>query len=262
MAMRTWERLARATLGGGYEALVAGGRAVRRAAKRHRVAAGAVFCLFLGFAAGVLWPLRGPWPPAAVPPAGPPAVPEESRAAAGRESEGTTAGMAPGTPRPSPSRVSDSAPAPAPASAPAPSAPPRERLQGPGDFRRPLAGKVTAGFGWRRDPVFGDYRFHPGVDLQGRPGQEVTAAAAGQVGSVRSVGSDYGSEPAGWEIAVTHPGGWLTRYRFSGFVRVGAGQSVGRGEPLGTLAAPGLLHFALYRGEEAQQPALSASPEG
>lgn len=140
--------------------------------------------------------------------------------------------------------------------------PTAERLHGPADFRPPLAGEVVAAFGWRRDLVFGDYRFHPGVDLQGRPGQGVAAAAAGRVSAVRSAGSDYGSEPAGWDVTVTHSDGWLTRYRFAGRVRVGAGEPVGRGETLGTLASPGLLHFALYRGEQAQQPALSPSPEG
>jgi murein DD-endopeptidase MepM/ murein hydrolase activator NlpD len=99
-----------------------------------------------------------------------------------------------------------------------------------------------------------DYRFHPGIDLEAAPGTTIAAAAAGKVAGVRSTGSDWGREPAGWEVSLTHPGGWTTRYRFAGAVLIQAGEEVRRGQPLGRLAVPGRVHFALYRSERAQEP--------
>jgi murein DD-endopeptidase MepM/ murein hydrolase activator NlpD len=88
----------------------------------------------------------------------------------------------------------------------------------------------------------------------------VVAAAGGRVAAVQAVGADYGREPAGWEVAVDHSGGWVTRYRFSGTVRVRQAERVARGQPLGTLTAPG-VHFALYRDGEALPPP-AAAPSG
>ncbi len=245
-------RLLRALLGDGYDLLTAGGRALRRAARwavaRRAVLAAVLVCFLAGLSTAILWPgfrsAAPPAPPAATPQAASPAAPATPPSAAPAAAPRTA-------PRPIPART-----------APTRTTPPAEVALAASDFRAPLAGRVTAPFGWRRDPVLGDFRFHPGVDVAGRPGQAVTAAAAGQVAAVNQVGSNYGQEPAGWEVTVRHPGGWLTRYRFPGKLRVRAGQAVAPGAPLGTLAAPGLLHYALYRDERAERPPTPVPPQG
>ncbi|MDI6869781.1 MAG: M23 family metallopeptidase [Bacillota bacterium] len=234
--MRDRQRLLRAFFGHGYDLMAAGGRALRRAAAHRRAVAAALVCFIAGFAAGFLGPLRAPGPSAPAPVTPAPVGVGENAAPAG------PASLPAGAPQAQPDRL-----------------PQVESLQAASDFRLPLAGRVTAGFGWRRDPVFGDFRFHPGIDLAGRPGQAIEAAAGGKVVEVRTAGSDYGREPAGWEVAVQHPGGWVTRYRFAGEVRVRLSQTVARGQPLGVLGAPGALHFALYRGDQAHRP---PAPEG
>lgn len=234
MAMRKEQRLLRVTIGYGYEALAAAGRMLRRAAARRQVLAAAVLSLLVGFAVGFL----RPWPASKTPvtPQRPPTVPS------------------PGEVRAPPAAPPRKPPDASPAS-------PAATLRTPADFGSPLAGRVTAGFGWRRDPVFQDFRFHPGVDLAGRPGQGVAAAAAGRVVSVRTVDSDYEREPAGWEVMVDHPGGWRTCYRFAGLARVKPSQPLVRGQTLGVLGGAAKLHFGLYRDGEACQP-LTAMPPG
>lgn len=200
-----------------------------------------------GFAAAWVWPRSRPSLPPGPAPARPPAA-SGAPAAPAVVASGLAKPAAP-SPRASPAAArprSSAQPAPEPKSA--------------ADFLVPLAGRATAGFGWRRDPVFGDFRFHPGVDLTGRPGQAVVAAYAGTVAGVEAVGPDYGREPAGWEVTVDHPGGWQTRYRFSGRALVRRGQAVNRGGPLGALGTPAALHFALYRSGRAECPAAIPAP--
>src|SRR5262245_21294217 len=52
----------------------------------------------------------------------------------------------------------------------------------------PLGQHVTSGFGWRRDPISGDTRFHKGVDVRAAYGQSVAAAADGRVVSAGGQG--------------------------------------------------------------------------
>ncbi|MBC7105526.1 MAG: hypothetical protein H5T97_06290, partial [Firmicutes bacterium] len=46
---------------------------------------------------------------------------------------------------------------------------------------RPVAGPVLRGFGPYYSPVYGDYRWHGGLDLGAAPGDAVRAAAPGRV---------------------------------------------------------------------------------
>lgn len=238
----------RAFFGSAYDLLAGAGRAVGRAVRwakrRPPIAAALLVCLLAGLGAAFVGEaLRSPEPPML-----------------GAEQAGTP-------PAASPPAVAPAASPPATTPAPTPAAPkvtPPEPLetapQAASDFDPPVRGRVTATFGWRRDPVFGDFRFHPGLDLAGRPGDTLTAAAAGKVTGVRRVDSDYGREPGGWEITVQHPGEWSTRYRFGGDPLVAEGRSVRRGEPLATLDQSARLHYALYRGDAAEAPPRPNQP--
>ncbi|MBU2698941.1 murein DD-endopeptidase MepM/ murein hydrolase activator NlpD [Sporomusaceae bacterium BoRhaA] len=49
--------------------------------------------------------------------------------------------------------------------------------------RLPLAGKLRLAYGWEIHPVFGDWRFHTGIDFDAMPSEAVTAVMSGIVTS-------------------------------------------------------------------------------
>lgn len=44
-----------------------------------------------------------------------------------------------------------------------------------------IHGKIQLDFGWQNHPVYNDWRYHTGIDIQGKRGQEVQAVHKGQV---------------------------------------------------------------------------------
>ena len=124
---------------------------------------------------------------------------------------------------------------------------PRQRLRPAGLWTAPLAGDAP------RDPALrpagqSDYGAgHRGVDLAGRPGQQVLAAGAGVVLFAGMVAG----RPV---ISVVHADGLRTTYEPVD-PSVAAGQEVARGSPIGTLTAghagcpaAACLHWGLLRG--------------
>ncbi len=108
---------------------------------------------------------------------------------------------------------------------------------------------VTSAFGYRRDPILGhgEIRFHAGVDLGGRSGDLVTAAAPGFVSSAGWTGGH------GRTVVVQHPGGWVTMYAHLDKILVSPGASVNTGDPVGLVGKSGRstgphLHFEVRRG--------------
>src|SRR5690606_31426948 len=61
---------------------------------------------------------------------------------------------------------------------------------------------VVRGRGWYRHPVYRDWRFHPGVELEAAPGSSVAAALGGVV---VEAGPD---ERWGLTVRVQHGNGW------------------------------------------------------
>lgn len=246
MAMRNRRRLLRALVGYGFDVLAEAWRGLGRFSRRHGLLLAALLCFLAGFAVALFWPrpplLPGPTAEAPAPAA---ALPDKPPAPSPVPAEGTSVPAVPVAER--------AAGAPRRAAEPAP---PRSAA----DFAPPLDGLLTAAYGWRRDPVFGDFRFHPGVDLTGKPGEAVTAAYAGKVVSVRQADSDYGREPAGCEVDLDHSGGWMTRYRFTGRTLVREGQEVSARRAIGLLGTPAALHFAIYRDGQAEQPPAHLAP--
>ena len=111
-----------------------------------------------------------------------------------------------------------------------------------GHLLKPVAGAVTSAFGWRRHPITHQVKFHQGVDLRAAYGQEVQAAAAGQVvfsGDQRGYGAT---------VVVQHADGTKTRYAHLSARLVKQGDTVGAGEALGRAGKSGSatgthLHF-------------------
>jgi hypothetical protein len=115
---------------------------------------------------------------------------------------------------------------------------------GDGTLRWPVAnGRYGRGWG------SGEHGYHRAVDIGGRLGSAVSAAAPGIVGYVGNELRGYGNV-----VMVVHPGGWVTLYAHNKHILVTAGQRVQQGQQLATLGSTGRstgphVHFELiYRG--------------
>lgn len=92
---------------------------------------------------------------------------------------------------------------------------------------------ILRGFGYGHDDVFGDYRFHSGVDLAGSLGAAVLAPMAGTIKEIRE------DSFMGASIVLEHEGKLQTSY-FGLKPQTGlqTGQQVIAGEKLGEICAP------------------------
>lgn len=124
---------------------------------------------------------------------------------------------------------------------------------GAGTFVWPTEGRVTSGYGMRRDPIFGTPRMHQGIDISGRLGQPVMAAAPGQVYS------------AGWRggyglaTVVDHGGGVFTLYAHQSRLGAAPGDVVDAGQKIGEVGSTGHstgphLHFEVRVDGAPQDP--------
>jgi murein DD-endopeptidase MepM/ murein hydrolase activator NlpD len=119
-------------------------------------------------------------------------------------------------------------------------------LEGPGERPAPAGHdhrpRLTSNFGLRTDPIDGSQRFHVGVDLAGREGTPILAAAAGVVKRAGERGG-YGNA-----VEIDHGGGVTTLYAHASELNVVPGEKVEPGQELGTVGATGRatgahLHF-------------------
>ena len=122
-------------------------------------------------------------------------------------------------------------------------------------FRFPLpAGRVTSGFGLRRNPVTGNLGIHAGLDLAASEGTEVFAARSGTVSAI-------GEDPVlGRYVIVSHEAGWKSVYGHLSTVKTDLRNEVRSGTLLGQVGSTGQstgphLHFELRRNGEAHDPA-------
>ena len=123
-----------------------------------------------------------------------------------------------------------------------------ERQEINGDlFIWPVSGRITSGFGWRRDP-FGSSRreFHNGIDIAARMGTPIRAAMGGRVSVVAF------NDVLGHFVIITHPRGYRTLYAHMSRVSVRQGAYVGSGQRIGYVGSTGRstgphLHFTVFR---------------
>ena len=116
---------------------------------------------------------------------------------------------------------------------------------------------VTSGFGWRTHPVYGDERFHAGIDLGVAGGTPVQAADGGTVtfaGVSGSMTSGYGQL-----VVVDHGNGRETYYAHLGNISVHEGQQLKPGQVLGKVGSTGgvtgaHLHFEVREHGEPVDP--------
>ena len=89
---------------------------------------------------------------------------------------------------------------------------------------------------------------HPGIDIAGRTGDLVHAAAAGTV-----IYAGWRNNGGGYVVWVSHGSGIYTTYNHLSAVLVGTGQHVSRGQIVGRVGMTGWatgphLHFEVWRG--------------
>lgn len=124
---------------------------------------------------------------------------------------------------------------------------------GSGQLAWPADGPVTSGYGYRTHPIFGDRRFHAGIDIGAGYGAPVWAADAGEV-VFAGVMSGYGNV-----VVVDHGGGLATTYNHLSGFSVGTGQRVSRGQQVGSVGCTGYctgphLHFEVRVNGEPVDP--------
>ena len=104
---------------------------------------------------------------------------------------------------------------------------------------------VTCAYGWRIHPIWGDKRFHSGVDLAANQGAPIYAIASGTVTS-----AGY-SDAYGYNVSISHGGGYGSMYAHMTNYTVSNGQYVSQGQVIGYVGSTGWstgphLHFEIY----------------
>ncbi len=103
---------------------------------------------------------------------------------------------------------------------------------------------VTSDYGYRTHPLFGDQRFHSGIDIGAAAGASIVAADGGTV-QLATYSSSYGNY-----VVVYHSSGLTTLYAHMSSIAVSAGQSVNQGDTIGYVGSTGWatgphLHFEI-----------------
>jgi murein DD-endopeptidase MepM/ murein hydrolase activator NlpD len=125
----------------------------------------------------------------------------------------------------------------------------------------PLGQHITSAFGWRKDPISGDTRFHKGVDVRAAYGQNVPAAAGGTVVQAGEQGG------YGLTVVIEHGSGIRTRYAHLSEVAVRQGDSVAAGQDIGRVGRSGRstgphLHFEVLADGQPVDPVQVAAKIG
>ncbi len=104
---------------------------------------------------------------------------------------------------------------------------------------------VTCAYGWRIHPIWGDKRFHTGVDLAANQGDPIYAIASGTVTT-----ATY-SDAYGYNVSISHGSGYGSMYAHMTNYVVSAGDYVTQGQVIGYVGSTGWstgphLHFEIY----------------
>ena len=117
-------------------------------------------------------------------------------------------------------------------------------------WQQPIYGFVfTSAFGWRTHPIYGDSRFHSGVDLAAPEGTPIYATRSGVVDT-----ASYQAGGAGYYVQINHGDGYRSIYMHMTHYIVGYGEYVSQGQVIGYCGSTGgstgpHLHFGIsYNG--------------
>ena len=112
---------------------------------------------------------------------------------------------------------------------------------------------VSCAYGWRNHPLWGDRRFHHGVDLAANQGTPIYAIAAGTV-TIASY-----TDANGYYVSLGHGNGFGSIYCHMTHYTVKAGQSVKQGQIIGYVGSTGWstgphLHFEIHKNGSSVNP--------
>jgi len=117
--------------------------------------------------------------------------------------------------------------------------------------------KLSSAYGFREGLFVADkdkLRFHPGIDLVGKLGDEIQATANGTVAYV-----EYENPTYGMVVIVRHELGFETWYAHLSEIKVKSGQVVKQGDVVGLMGSSGEvtgchLHYEIHFGEKTVDP--------
>lgn len=117
------------------------------------------------------------------------------------------------------------------------------------DFVWPVKGRVVSGYGPKEGGLYNE-----GINIAAPKGTPVAAAANGVVAYVGSDLKSYGNL-----VLIRHGGGTMTAYAHLSAINVKKGQSVKRGQAIGTIGSSGSvetsqLHFEVRKGGNTLDP--------
>lgn len=128
-----------------------------------------------------------------------------------------------------------------------------ESLPSESGFLRPVSGAITSYYGYRVNPVTGEYKLHKGIDYAGNYGDPIKASKSGVVEYSGWI-SGYGNS-----IILSHGNGVQTLYTHAQTLNVSYGQTVAQGDIIATVGSTGNstgphLHFEVRINGEAVDP--------
>ncbi len=113
---------------------------------------------------------------------------------------------------------------------------------------------MSSPYGWRTHPVYGDQRFHNGIDLAAYAGTPIIASRSGVVSQ-----AEY-NWSAGNFVAVDHGDGFVSKYLHMTHYIVKVGDYVTAGQVIGYVGTTGTstgnhLHFGIFFNGDSVNPA-------
>ena len=107
-------------------------------------------------------------------------------------------------------------------------------------------GRYTSYFGYRTNPITGEWSFHTGLDIAAEKGTPIRAALKGRV---TKIGED---SRAGKYVFITHSDGFVTFYCHCSEILVEENMNINRGETIARVGSTGWstgphLHFEIRR---------------
>ncbi|MDK2821286.1 MAG: hypothetical protein PWP31_1251 [Clostridia bacterium] len=123
-------------------------------------------------------------------------------------------------------------------------------------LKMPVDGRVTTKHGFSYVPVFDDYRFHPGIDIDAATNSDVKAACNGVVKQVEH------SKDWNYRLIIDIDNGYEIVYSNLNEIKVAKGDKVEKGQIIGKLGKPGEaepgtaphLHLELLKNGKAINP--------
>lgn len=97
----------------------------------------------------------------------------------------------------------------------------------------PLSGPITSEYGWRTHPIYGNARYHSGIDIGGDYGMNIYAADSGTVTYSGWI-SGYGNT-----VIIDHGNGVSTLYGHNQSLTVNVGQNISQGDVIAHCGSTG-----------------------